>query len=132
MKTTENTEKEYIFKDITEKIIGAAIEVHKTLGPGLLEGIYEEALSHELYLRNTKYERQKEISLTYKNVSVGNHRIDLLVEDKIIVELKAIESFHPIHEAQIITYLKATNKKIGLLINFNVGLLKNGVKRIII
>jgi len=132
MKTTEDTEREFLFKDITEKIIGVAIEVHKILGPGLLEGIYEEAVVYELGSKNIKYERQKEIALKYKDTEVGKHRIDLLVEDKIIVELKSVESLHPIHEAQMITYLKATNKRVGLLINFNVEQLKNGIRRIIL
>ncbi len=132
MKTTEDTEKEYLFKNITEKVIGASIEVHKILGPGLLEGIYEEALSHEFKLRNIKYERQKEISLRYKDIYVGNHRIDFLVEREIIVELKSVESLHPIHEVQVITYLKATGKRVGLIINFNVEQLKDGIKRIIL
>lgn len=123
---------DYLFKDITEKIIGAAIEVHKTLGPGLLEGIYEKALAHELSLRNIKHERQKEISIEYKGISAGNHRIDLLVEDKVIVELKTVDVLHPIHDAQLITYLKATGKRVGLIINFNVEQLKDGIKRIIV
>ena len=123
---------EYILKDITGKIIGAAIEVHKILGPGFLEGIYEEALVYELKQRGIKYERQKEISIKYKNISVGNQRIDLLVEEKVIVELKAVDLLHPIHDAQLITYLKAANKRVGLLINFNVEQLKDGIKRIVL
>ncbi|MBI4834187.1 MAG: GxxExxY protein [Planctomycetes bacterium] len=130
--TTENTEKTYLFKDITDKIIGAAIEAHKILGPGLLEGIYEAALIREFALRNIKYEQQKEIALTYKNSNIGNHRIDLLVENEIIVELKSVEELHPINDAQLITYLKTTGKRVGLLINFNVNRLKDGIKRIIV
>jgi GxxExxY protein len=130
--TTENTEKTYLFKDITDKIIGAAIEVHKILGPGLLEGIYESALIREFTLRNIKYEQQKEIALIYKDANIGNHRIDLLVENEIIVELKSVEELHPINDAQLITYLKTTGKRVGLLINFNVNRLKDGIKRIIV
>jgi GxxExxY protein len=132
MKTTEFTEKKYPYKELTEKIIGAAIEVHTALGPGLLESIYEEALGYEFNLRKIQYERQKEISLKYKNIFVGNHRIDFLVEENIIIELKSIEILHPIHKAQILTYLKASSKRIGLLINFNVTQLKDGIKRFIL
>lgn len=132
MKTTEFTEKEYPYKEITEGIIGAAIEVHTALGPGLLESIYEEALAYEFNLRKVRYERQKEISLKYKDILVGEHRIDFLVENNVIVELKSIETLHPIHEAQILTYLKATSKRIGLLLNFNVVQLKDGIKRFIL
>ncbi len=132
MKTTEFTEKEYPYKDITDRIIGAAMEVHTALGPGLLESIYEEALAHEFNLRKIRYDQQKEISLKYKDIFVGNHRIDFLVEDNVIVELKSLDTLHPIHEAQILTYLKATSKRIGLLINFNVVQLKDGIKRFIL
>ena len=132
MKTIEFTEKEYPYKDITDRIIGAAMEVHTALGPGLLESIYEEALAHEFNLRKIRYDQQKEISLKYKDIFVGNHRIDFLVEDNVIVELKSLDTLHPIHEAQILTYLKATSKRIGLLINFNVVQLKDGIKRFIL
>jgi len=126
------TPKEFPLKDITEKIISCAIEVHSTLGPGLLENVYEEALSHEFKLRDIVYERQKEITLKYKNKVVGKHRIDFMIEDKVIVELKAVEAVNKIYEAQLLTYLRATNKRIGLLINFNVDLLKKGINRLII
>lgn len=132
MKTTEYTEKKYPCKDITERIIGAAMEVHTALEPGLLESIYEEALAHEFNLRKIKYEHQRQISLKYKDISVGNHRIDFLVEDNVIVELKSIEILQSIHEAQILTYLKAASKQVGLLINFNVTQLKDGIKRFIL
>jgi len=124
--------KEFPLKSITERIISCAIEVHSTLGPGLLESVYEEALAHEFGLRNIDYVRQKEISLKYKGKDIGKHRIDYLVEDEIIVELKAVEIIHNIYEAQVLTYLRALDKRVGLLINFNVTRLKEGIKRLII
>ncbi len=117
--------------DITEKIISSAIEVHSTLGPGLLENIYEEALAYEFELRNIRYEKQKEIGLKYKDRDIGKHRIDFLVEDQVVVELKAVETMHKIYEAQLLTYLKAMGRNVGLLINFNVEMLKDGIKRMI-
>ncbi len=115
---------------ITEKIIGCAIEVHKLLGPGLLESAYEECLSYELIRVGLKVDRQVGVPVIYKDIKLEcGYRIDILVENTVIVELKAIEAFAPIHEAQILTYMKFANKAIGLLINFNVTLLKNGVKR---
>ncbi len=123
---------EFPLKDITEKVISCAIEVHSTLGPGLLENVYEEALSHEFKLRNIVFEKQKEISLKYKGNDIGKHRIDYLVENEVIVELKAVETMHRIYEAQLLTYLKAMNTRVGLLINFNVERLKDGIKRLII
>ena len=116
---------------ITEQIIGASIEVHRELGPGLLESAYESALAFELGLRGINLERQKEQPIRYKGhlIEVG-YRIDLLVEDAVIVELKAVEALLPIHEAQLITYLKLAEKHIGLLINFNVPLLKQGIVRL--
>lgn len=117
---------------ITEKIIGCAIEVHKNLGPGLLESIYENALCYELKENDVKYEKQFRIPIIYKGLNLGDYRLDLLVEDEIIVELKAVERIEPVFEAQILTYLKITGKKLGLLINFNVPILKNGIKRIIL
>ena len=121
-----------IENSITQEIIGAAIDVHRELGPGLLESIYQECLSIELTARNIDFEQQKIIPIKYKQqVIQSNFRLDLLVENKIIVELKAVENLLPIHEAQILTYLKLTDCKIGLLINFNVPVLKKGIKRII-
>lgn len=131
-KTPLSSQKEFPLKDITAQIISCAIEVHSTLGPGLLESVYEEALSHEFILRGIKYNKQKEISLNYKGKDVGNHRIDYLVEDEVILELKAVETMNKIYEAQLLTYLKAMKKRVGLLINFNVERLKEGVKRLII
>jgi GxxExxY protein len=122
---------EFPFRDVTEKIISCAIEVHSTLGPGLLEKLYEEALSHEFNLRGIKFERQKEIKLKYKGNDIESHRIDFLVENKVIIEIKATDNLHKIFEAQLLTYLKAMQKKVGLLINFNVVKLKEGIKRMI-
>ncbi len=118
---------------ITEKIIGAAIEVHRTLGPGLLESAYEQCLEYELTERGLQVERQIPVSVIYKDLLVEyGYRLDLLVEDQVIVEIKSIDELHPVHEAQILTYLKFAEKKIGLLINFNVKLLKDGLKRYIL
>lgn len=114
---------------LTERIIGCAIEVHKALGPGLLEAMYEEALCIELMDSGLKFQRQVAIPALYKGREVGEYRIDLLVEDAVIVELKSVERFDPVFEAQILTYLRVTGKKIGLLINFNSRLLTAGVKR---
>ncbi|OVE74016.1 hypothetical protein BVX93_00585 [bacterium B13(2017)] len=117
---------------ITEKIIGCAIEVHRHLGPGLLESIYENALCYEFDLNKIKYVRQMNTPIKYKNKNIGEHRLDLIVEDKVIVELKAVNNHAPLFEAQLLSYLKMSNKKLGLLINFNVILLKDGIKRIIL
>ena len=118
--------------EITEKIIGAAIAVHKELGPGLLESAYEACLAYALSQRGLRFQRQKELPITYRNVSLEcGYRIDLLVEDTVIVELKAVEELAPIHEAQLISYLKLSGKKVGLLINFNVTVLKDGIRRLV-
>lgn len=115
---------------LTEKIIGCAIEVHKRLGPGLLESAYEECLSYELKSVGLAIERQVPIPVVYKDIKLEcGYRIDILVEKAVIIELKAIETLAPVHEAQILTYMKFANKTMGLLINFNVTLLKNGIKR---
>ncbi len=124
--------KEFPLKEVTERIISCAIEVHSTLGPGLLESVYEEALAQELSIRGITYEKQKEISLKYKGKDIGKHRIDFLIEDEVIVELKAVETMVNIYDAQILTYLKAMDKRVGLLINFNVERLKHGIKRLIL
>ena len=121
--------KEYPLKEITERIISCAMEVHSTLGPGLLESVYEEALAQELTIRGNPYEKQKEIALKYKGKEIGKHRIDFLIENEVIVELKAVETMAKIYEAQILTYLKAMDKRVGLFINFNVERLKDGIKR---
>jgi GxxExxY protein len=118
--------------DLTGQVIGAAIEVHKVLGPGLLESTYESCLCVELANRNIPYERQKEIPIDYKGTIVEcGFRSDLIVDKRLIVELKARDDLLPIHEAQLLTYLKLMNIKVGLLINFNVIVLKDGIKRLV-
>jgi GxxExxY protein len=113
------------------KVIGAAIEVHNALGPGLLESAYEECLCLELSNRNISYERQKELPIEYKGVTLDcGYRLDVLIPDKLIIELKSCEDIQPIHRAQLLTYLKLTGIKVGLLINFNVPVLKEGIVRI--
>jgi GxxExxY protein len=117
--------------DLTGQVINAAIEVHRTLGPGLLESIYEECLCHEFGLRKIPYERQKELPIEYKGIRLNaNLRLDALVNKQLILEIKSCDTLLPIHEAQLLTYLKLTGLKIGLLINFNVSMLKDGIKRI--
>jgi len=119
------------FEDLTSKVISAAIEVHKALGPGLLESAYEGCLCRELDLRGMDYERQKDLPVEYKGVKLNcGYRLDIVVAGKLIVELKACDALKPIHEAQLLTYLKLTGLKIGLLINFNVPFLKMGIRRI--
>ena len=119
--------------EITHQIIGAAIEVHRLLGPGLLESAYEECLAKELTLRKLTVERQKPVPVVYKDVKLEcGYRIDLLVENRVVVELKSIESLAPIHEAILLTYLRLSGRRLGLLINFNVNVLRDGVKRYII
>jgi len=122
-----------IENEMTEAIIGGAIEVHKALGPGLLESVYEECLAVELQLRGLRFERQRAVALEYKGRPVGmDLRLDLLVEDCVIVELKAVEKLLRIHDAQLLTYLRLTKRSLGLLINFNVPLLKDGLRRLLI
>ena len=118
--------------ELTGEVIGAAIEVHRHLGPGLLENTYERCLCFELVEREIPFERQKEIPVNYKgNVFDCGYRIDLLIDKRLILELKSIESIIPIHEAQVLTYLKLAKVKHGLLINFNVMKLKDGIKRLV-
>ena len=117
---------------LTGEIIGAAIEVHKNLGPGLLESVYETCLCRELEIRQIAFEKQKELPITYKSEKLdGGLRLDVVVEKRVIIELKACDKLLPIHEAQLLTYLKLTGIKIGLLINFNVSILRQGIKRLI-
>ena len=116
--------------DLTEKIIGCAIKVHRVLGPGLLESAYEVCLVHELRKAGLKAERQVALPVIYEGLRLdADYFIDILVEDTVVLELKSVEHLLPIYEAQLLTYLKLANKKLGLLINFNVTLLKNGIKR---
>ena len=118
---------------LSNQIIGAAIEVHKQLGPGLLESTYEECLAYELTQRQIPFERQKEVPVAYKGLKLDcAYRLDLLVDSLVIVELKAVEQVLPIYEAQLLTYLELTGCRVGLLLNFNVRLLKNGIKRLVI
>ena len=118
--------------EISERIIGAAIEVHRILGPGLLESAYESCLMQELILKGLTAERQKVLPVYYKGINIDcGYRIDILVEDMVIVELKSIDHIQPIHEAQLLSYLKISGLKLGLLINFNVDMLIHGIKRIV-
>lgn len=118
--------------NLSYQIIGAAMEVHRTLEAGLLESVYEEAFCIELEEKNLPYERQKDIGIVYKGRSIGNMRADIIVDNHIIVELKAVERLQGVHDAQILTYLKITQLRLGLLINFNSTILKNGIKRVIL
>ena len=128
---TESAERK-VMNQLTEKIIGAAIEVHKALGPGLLESAYEECLAHELSLANISFERQLPLPVIYKSLSLDcGYRLDFLVEKKVVLELKAVEGLQPIHQAQLLTYLNLGGWPIGLLINFNVPLLRKSLKRIV-
>ena len=117
---------------ITEGIIGAAIEVHRNLGPGLLESAYQAALAYELKQRGYKVEQQKPLPMLYKEIKLdAGYRLDFLVNDKVVLEIKSSDKIIPIHDAQILSYLRLSGCKVGLLINFNVKLLKNGIKRFI-
>jgi len=117
---------------ISSRIIGAAIEVHRHLGPGLLESAYQACLAFELKRFGLKVEEQKPLPVVYKQVKLDcGYRLDMVVEDEVIVEVKAIEKLLPIHEAQLLSYLRLTKKKVGLLMNFHVPVLKNGLKRIV-
>lgn len=119
-----------IQEELTEQIIGSAIEVHRELGPGLLESAYEECLCHELRLRKLSFRRQIDLPIGYKGIHLDcGYRLDIIVENSVLVELKSIEQILPIHHAQLLTYLRLSGRKIGLLINFNVPVLKNGIVR---
>ena len=118
--------------DITREIIGAAMAVHRELGPGMLESAYEACLAYELIQRGFKTERQKELPLKYRDITLEcGYRLDLLVEDSVIVEVKALEALHPVHEAQLLSYLRLSGCKVGLLINFSVKMLKTGIRRVV-
>ena len=117
---------------LNEKIIGCAIEVHRQLGPGLLESAYERAMCVELEDKGVAYKCEVLVPVEYKGRSIGDYRIDLLVEDTVIVEIKSVERFDPIFEAQVLTYLRVTGKRVGLLINFNSRLLKDGIRRFVL
>lgn len=119
--------------EITEAIIGGAIEVHRALGPGLLESAYEECLARELELRHMSFERQKPLQLKYKGATLDcGYRVDFLVAGEIVIEVKAVDALIPIHEAQLLTYLKLGGWKVGLLVNFHAPLLKKGIKRLVL
>jgi len=118
---------------VSEAVIGYSIEIHKALGPGLLESTYEEFLAYELLNGGHRIKRQIELPIVYKGVRLNaGYRIDLVVDDLVIVELKSVERILPVHEAQLLTYLRLTKKKVGLLINFNVPALKDGVRRFVL
>ena len=120
-------------KDLTGQIIGAAIEVHCELGPGLLESAYQACLAREFSVRGLPFEQEMPLPVEYKGVRVDcGYRLDFLVANRVVVELKAVDVIHPVHEAQILTYLKLTDCRVGLLINFNVPVLKKGIKRMVL
>jgi GxxExxY protein len=121
------TRSKLLYESLTEQIIGAAIEVHRALGPGLLESAYEECLCHEFNLRGLKFQRQVALPVEYKDVKLDcGYRLDLVIEDSVVLELKCVEHTLPVHEAQLLTYLKLTGKRVGLIINFNVAVLVRG------
>jgi GxxExxY protein len=116
-----------LFEELTERVISAAIEVHRALEPGLLESAYEECLCHELHLREISFARQVPLPVEYKGVKLDcGYRIDLVVDNSLILELKCVEHVLPVHEAQLLTYLKLTGKRVGLILNFNVSVLTRG------
>lgn len=115
---------------LTESIIGAAIEVHRALGPGLLESMYAECLCHELSLRGHAFRREVEFPIVYKDVRLANpFRVDLIIENQVLIELKSVSEVTPVHEAQLLTYLRLSGIRLGLLINFNVAVLRDGITR---
>jgi GxxExxY protein len=117
---------------LTERIIGCAVEVHRQLGPGLLESIYESALCVELEWEKIRSQRQVALPIEYRGRPLGEHRLDLIVEDMVVVELKSVERFEPVFEAQLLTYLRLAKLRVGLLINFNSRLLRDGIKRYVL
>jgi GxxExxY protein len=125
------TRSKLLYEDLTEKVIGAAIEVHRALGPGLLESAYEECLCLEFNLRGLAFQRQVPLPVEYKGVKLDcGYRLDLIVQDEVILELKCVEHLLPVHDAQLLTYLKLTRKRVGIIINFNVAtLVKGGIVR---
>jgi GxxExxY protein len=129
-KVTKDTKKKSDL--LSKEIVGAAIEVHRHLGPGLLESAYEQALCYELSVRNIRFERQKKIPATYKGIDLDcGYRLDILVDDLVILELKAVMQIDPLFEAQVLTYLKVSKLWLGMLLNFNVPVMKLGIKRIV-
>lgn len=126
----EEMEPDPVLNRITNDIIGAAIEVHRQLGPGLPESIYENALAIEFAARNVPFMRQMQVGVNYKGHHIGELRLDFVVAERVVVELKSVEFLAPIHKAQLLCYLRITGHKLGILINFNVPVLKEGIKRI--
>lgn len=120
---------EVVYKELSYAVVGAAMEVHRILGPGFLEAVYQAALAHELTLRGIRFEQFKRLPVTYKGVSVGDYEADFVVEDKIILEIKAVSTWHPKHEAQAINYLTATGLHLAILLNFGADSLQH--KRIV-
>jgi len=117
-------------KDVTQRVLGAAIEVHRALGPGLLESAYEECLCHELQLRRLTFDRQVDLPIAYKDIHLDcGYRLDIVVQNSVILELKSVEKLLPVHEAQLLTYLRLSDIRVGLLVNFNVPVLKAGIVR---
>jgi GxxExxY protein len=118
---------------LTERIIGLAIEVHRQLGPGLLEAAYEECLCYELKQASINFKRQVSVPVVYKSVRLDfTYRLDLVIENQLVVETKSVERLMPVHEAQVITYLRVTGLRVGLLLNFNTDVLKNGIRRLVL
>lgn len=130
----ENNNKNNVkFDELSNKFIGLAIEVHRELGPGLLESTYKHCLAYELSHAKINFKAEAELPVKYKNLQIScGYRIDLLIDNQLIVELKSVDKIHPIHEAQILTYMKLSKIKIGLLVNFNENTLKNGIKRFVL
>ena len=127
------TEKIIFYKNLTNSIIASSIEVHRTLGPGLLESAYEECLCHELYLKHIPFKRQKPLPLEYKGVTLDcGYRIDIVVDNSVIVEVKCVDRIAPVHEAQTLTYLKLSGIRVGLIINFYTDVLRRGIKRLVL
>lgn len=121
------------FDELSNKVIGCALNVHKTLGPGLMESVYEKCLSYELTNSGLRNETQKVLPVTYKDVQIDcGYRIDILVEDKLIIEIKAVDALLPLHQSQILTYMKLSGVSMGLLLNFNVARLKDGIERFVL
>ena len=128
------TEKLVFFKEeLTNRIIASAIEVHRNLGPGLLESAYEECFCHELYLQGLPFERQKPLPVEYKGINLDcGYRMDVVIDNKVVVELKCVDRITPVHEAQLLTYLRLSHIKVGLILNFYTQVLKDGIKRLVL
>ena len=118
--------------DVTNSIVGCAIEVHRALGAGLLESIYEQALCHEMMIRGMRINRQVSVPLLYKGEPISVHRIDVIVDDAVVVEIKSVKRLEPIHTAQMLTYLRVAGLRVGLLLNFNTVVLRHGIRRLIL